>query len=98
DLDKNVTEGGDFNVYDEKTEKAIADFQSRHGILEDGEVGPETIRMLNASVESRIAQISLNMERLRWMPSEIGEHYVWVNIPDYQLKIVNKGKEDLKMK
>lgn len=98
DLDENVSEKGNFNVYDQETEQAIANFQARHGILEDGKVGPETRRMLNASVESRITQISLNMERLRWMPEEIGEHYIWVNIPDYELKIVNKGKEKLKMK
>lgn len=97
DLNENE-EKSDFLVYNKSTQNAIADFQARHGILEDGKVGPETISMLNASVESRIGQISLNMERLRWLPEEIGDHYIWVNIPDYQVKIIKNGKEDLKMR
>lgn len=86
------------NLFDEDMEHAISKFQARHGILEDSKVGPETISMLNASIQSRIDQISLNMERLRWLPEELGEHYVWVNIPEYQVKIINDGKEKLKMK
>src|SRR5690606_25460796 len=46
----------------------------------------------------RIDQISLNMERLRWLPDELGDHYLWVNIPDYQLKVMKKGNVDLEMR
>ncbi len=98
DLDEDHADSENINVYDEALEEAIAKFQARHGILEDGKVGPATISMLNNSVQSRIDQISLNMERLRWLPEELGSHYVWVNIPDYQVKIFDDGKEELSMK
>ena len=98
DLDEKAADSKSVNVYDEQLEQAITKFQARHGILEDGKLGPETISMLNASLQSRIDQISLNMERLRWLPEDIGTHYVWVNIPEYQVKIINNGKEDLKMR
>ncbi len=98
DLNESALDSKSINVYDEQLENAIIKFQARHGILEDGKLGPETISMLNASLQSRIDQIALNMERLRWLPEEIGSHYVWVNIPEYEVKIINNGKEDLRMK
>lgn len=98
DMDENVVDERNLNLYDKSLVQAISDFQARHGILEDGKIGPETIQTLNASIQSRINQISLNMERLRWLPEEIGEHYVWVNIPEYEVKIFNDGKEELKMR
>ena len=98
DLSISDLDSATINIFDKKLEKAIAAFQERHGILEDGKVGPETISMLNASLEERIDQIILNMERLRWLPEHLGEHYLMVNVPDYQLKIIKNEKERLEMK
>jgi murein L,D-transpeptidase YcbB/YkuD len=41
-----------------------------------------------ANVDSIIA----NLERWRWMPHELGDAYVMVNIPDFTLKVVQNGK------
>ena len=41
-----------------------------------------------ATVDSIIA----NMERWRWMPHDLGEAYVMVNIPDFTLKVVQNDK------
>lgn len=98
DLPASALKGKAFNQFDEPLKKAIANFQERHGILEDGVMGAETIAMLNVPIKSRISQISLNMERLRWLPEDLGEQYLLINIPDYQLRIMNKHKVDLKMK
>lgn len=84
--------------WDENLTDAIASFQERHGITNDGFLDAETLEALNVSVEDRIEQIVLNMERLRWLPESLGDQYLLINIPDYQLRVMKKGKVDLMMK
>jgi murein L,D-transpeptidase YcbB/YkuD len=82
-------------VYDQKLVEAIADFQDRSGLDNDGVVGPSTLAKLNAELQSRASRhdtILANMERWRWMPRNLGPTYVMVNVPDYTLKVVNDGK------
>jgi murein L,D-transpeptidase YcbB/YkuD len=33
----------------------------------------------------------VNMEQWRWMPDDLGAFYVWVNIPEYTLRVVKAG-------
>lgn len=33
----------------------------------------------------------LNMERWRWMPTELGSYYVWDNIPEFVARVVKDG-------
>jgi L,D-transpeptidase YcbB len=46
------------------------------------------VRPATASVDTIIA----NLERWRWMPHDLGDAYVMVNIPDFTLKVVQNGK------
>ena len=85
-------------VYDDNVAGAVARFQERHGIQVDSTAGPATLRALNVSVDSRIRQIELNLERYRWLPSDFGKRYILVNIPDYRLYAYNDGKEALTMR
>jgi murein L,D-transpeptidase YcbB/YkuD len=36
--------------------------------------------------------IAANMERWRWLPRDLGNAYVMVNVPDYTLKVVRDGE------
>jgi L,D-transpeptidase YcbB len=65
-----------------------AGFQDRHGLSVDGVIGPATHAALEVPVEARIRQMEINMERRRWMPDDLGERYVFVNIADAFLKVV----------
>jgi L,D-transpeptidase YcbB len=76
------------NLYDPDLVKAIQAFQSRHGLTEDGVIGPATHAALEVPVEARIRQMEINMERRRWMADDLGERYVFVNIADAFLKVV----------
>lgn len=84
--------GGEPDLYDAAVEQAVRHFQYRHGLAQDGTVGPETLAALNVPVERRIAQMALNMERRRWMPADLGERYVFVNLADFTLKVVEGPK------
>lgn len=76
------------DVYDPLIDAAVTSFQTKHGLKPDGHFGPITNAALNTSVEQRIEQIKLNMERQRWMPSHLGARYALVNLADFRLEVV----------
>ncbi len=79
-------------LYDEVLKEAVRKFQIRHGLEVDGSVGKSTLAAMNVSVEDRIQDIILNLERCRWLPQDLGDHYVMVNLPAYEMEVI-KGQE-----
>ena len=80
------------NVYDGALVDAVKEFQSYHGLEVDGVIGADTLAEMNVPIEQRLIQMELNMERRRWMPNNLGETYVFVNLADQVLKVVKKDK------
>ena len=76
-------------LYDPALEAAVKRFQWRHGLTQDVVAGKKTVAAMNVPVEARIEQMLLNMERRRWMPDDLGERYVFVNMADFELKVVD---------
>jgi len=40
----------------------------------------------------RLGRILVNMERWRWLPPNLGEFYVWNNVPEFLTRVVKKGE------
>lgn len=80
--------------YDAATVTAVKDFQSAQGLEVDGIIGPATIAALNGGGATRREDIIANMERWRWMPSDLGAFHVFVNIPEFRLAINRNGQEE----
>jgi murein L,D-transpeptidase YcbB/YkuD len=76
------------NVYDEILVAAVESFQESLGLTVDGVIGPATVAALNGGNATSRADIIANMERWRWMPEDLGDFYVHVNIPEYRLAIM----------
>nr|MDQ3048418.1 L,D-transpeptidase family protein [Bacteroidota bacterium] len=70
--------------------KAIKNFQCRHKLTEDGKVGKLTFKALQRTKQDYIRQIELNMERWRWTKVPHEKQYVWVNIPKYEMHVVEE--------
>lgn len=83
--------------FDERAVSALKRFQKRHGLNPDGVLGPKTLEELNVPIEKRIRQIEVNLERWRWLPKDLGERYILVNIADFRLFVVEKGRTVMTM-
>lgn len=79
-------------VFDLALETAVKRFQRRHGLLVDGVVGANTLAALNVDAEQRVRQIELNMERWRWLPEDLGRRHILVNIPGFEMSVVEDGR------
>lgn len=75
-------------LFDHAVEAAVRNFQRRHGLAPDGQAGAATLAELNVPVLDRARQLELNLERWRWLPADLGARYVLVNIPDYELRVI----------
>ena len=71
--------------YDPALAQAVARFQRRHGLADDGVLGRATVAALTVPLTARMHQIELSLERLRWLPELRTEGLVAVNIPMFRL-------------
>ncbi len=85
-------------VFDRDLESAVRKFQKRHGLKDDGRVGKSTLKDMNVPVETRIRQIALNMDRLRWLSDDMGRNYIFVNIADFSLEVMEDERPVMVMR
>jgi murein L,D-transpeptidase YcbB/YkuD len=106
-LRERLQKGGDLAMADppqdpERMDAALVEslkkFQVRHGLEPDGALGKRTLEELNISVQERIRQIELNLERWRWLPQQPGDRYIAVNIADFSLMVVEHQETVLTMR
>ena len=83
-------EGAD--VYDADLELAVRAFQSRSGLDADGVVGDQTLAALAVPVERRVEQLMVNLERWRWLPQDLGDPHLRVNIAGFDLEERSGGR------
>ncbi|WP_198842185.1 L,D-transpeptidase family protein [Aureibaculum flavum] len=70
---------------------AIENFQLDHGLKSDGLIGTNTAKALSVSPYEYYQQIKASLERWRWKENWPTD-YLFVNIPSYQLRVVNDNK------
>ena len=70
--------------------RAIKNFQCSNFLTQDGKIGKLTFKALQRTKADYILQIQLNMERCRWSRFPAEQRYVWVNIPKYEMKVIDE--------
>ena len=80
------------NIYSDDLVRGVTLFQERHGLEADGAIGPATLEALNVSVETRIDQLRINLERARWVMGGIEDDFIIVNIAGFRAYLVNESK------
>lgn len=87
----------DDTLYDAELARQVAQFQYFNGLKTDAVIGPSTIYALNQSKEEKINKIRASLERIRWLPKDLGDKHVLINIPAFYASAVRHGKEAFKM-
>jgi murein L,D-transpeptidase YcbB/YkuD len=90
ELDAGENEPSD--EFDEQLENAVRIFQKRHALEDDGLAGKQTILAMNISVEARIDQLRISLERLRWVNQVGSETLVAVNIAGFRAFYYHEGQ------
>ena len=72
-------------LYDDVLSAAVSAFQARHGLAADGLVGRKTLAALDRTVQQRIDQIVVNLDRMRHLPRQWEARRIEVNIADATL-------------
>jgi murein L,D-transpeptidase YcbB/YkuD len=81
-------------VYDDALVDAMKSFQQSLNLDVDGVMGPATLNAINGGAPVTRADLIANMERWRWMPRDLGNFHVFVNIPEYRLAINRNSSEE----
>src|SRR5262249_540787 len=80
---------GDGNLFDKAVSEAVKKFQRGRDLPQTGLLNNTTVDSLNGVRRDRDTDIIIaNMERWRWLPRDLGQAYVMVNIPDYTLRVM----------
>ena len=84
----------DSRTYDPALVASVQAFQKRNGLNSDGVLGNQTILLLNdaATIEDPTALILVNMERWRWLPRQLGQTHIFVNVPEFTARIFRDGQ------
>jgi murein L,D-transpeptidase YcbB/YkuD len=82
----------DETLYDSALEGVVKDFQTKSGLAGDGVVNAATRAALNDVEVPSPMKLLANMEEWRWMPEDLGSTYVWVNIPEFLIRVVKNGQ------
>lgn len=91
DLEQGTCTEASAAVFDACLAQAIRRFQARHGLVEDGILGPRTRDALGVPLRHRVRQIELTMERWRWT-STLQRPDILVNVPQFVLYALPRSK------
>lgn len=85
--------------YDAAVAEAVRKFQSGAEMKATGILDDKTVKALNTPKrDKQIDVVLVNMERWRWLPRDLGapalgDAYVILNIPDFTLKVMQRGQQ-----
>jgi murein L,D-transpeptidase YcbB/YkuD len=82
------------NEYDSELAEAVNELKRTYGYKPDGTAGKTFLKDVNISVEERIQQVLINMERMRWLPGNTRDsgRSIMVNIPEFKLHVYEYGQ------
>jgi len=82
------SEDNQSRMFDKALEQGVTAFQDRHNLDADGAIGARTLAAMNVTVDERIDQIRVNLERLRWVVRDMEDEFVVTNIASFRTFLV----------
>ena len=79
--------------FDKQLNESVKRFQEYHGLNPDGVFGKRSIEAINVSPKTRLMQVLVNLERMRWNNKDRGAEYILVNQPNFQAYFKSKNEK-----
>jgi L,D-transpeptidase YcbB len=85
---------GDRDILDKALSVALKSFQKSNGIKATGSLDKSTELVLNTDARKRQRdKLLVNMERIRWLPKDLGQRHVFVNQAGFEVVVRDNGAE-----
>lgn len=99
-LSEDLKTNSESPIYDKELSKGIINYKLRRGFLSGSVISKELIQDLNIPINQRIKTIIINMERCRWVSSDIpkAKELIAINIPSFQLSYFKNQEVVLRSK
>ncbi|HET9431068.1 MAG TPA: L,D-transpeptidase family protein [Chitinophagaceae bacterium] len=85
------------SVFNDTLEMNLKNFQVRHGLSPTGVLNEAVIRELNVPAVSRVKQLLMNMDRMRWIAAQPKGNLIVVNIPEFMLHVYEGSAKAFEM-
>ena len=81
-------------LYDDTLKAGIIKFKKRNGSIPNAIITAKNIATMNVPISNRIKTIIVNMERCRWITSDItkAKEYIGINIPSFRFTYFKDNK------
>ena len=80
----------DAYVFDDSLAAALGRLEAAERLPVDSVLDATATEALNADLAPLRRQIALNLERWRWLPDDLGDHFIWVNLPAFELRVLQR--------
>ncbi|MDC3075985.1 L,D-transpeptidase family protein [Paracoccaceae bacterium] len=80
-------------LFDEQLDASVKKFQEYHGLNSDGVFGKRSIEAINVPPKTRLVQVLVNLERMRWNNQDRGSEYVLVNQANFSAYFKSENKK-----
>ena len=77
-------------VFDTTLAAGLARFQTANRLDADSTLDASATAVLNRDPDSLRQAIALNLERWRWLPDDLGDHFIRVNLPAFELTVLER--------
>jgi L,D-transpeptidase YcbB len=80
-------------MLDKTLAKGLKRFQEAKGVGQTSNLDTATVKALNGPNQSELREkLISSMERLRWLPDDLGTRHVLVNQASYRVNVIEQGK------
>ena len=80
-------------TFTEATAQAVRAVQRRRQLAETGRLDAATREALNRRQPEVIPLLQLNLEKWRWLPNDLGDLHIWVNVPRFELALRERAAD-----
>lgn len=87
------------DTYTQELVPVVKAIQKARGLNPDGIIGPRTVAAISpVSKADRMEKIRLALERLRWLPHDLGARRVFINQPEFMVRYYEQDSVKLSMR